>query len=422
MERLPINNLGIPPLAGLCSYAEACCVGYSVEQNVELLKRYNYVESQLNQILAAHLCRVAEWEVKCAISLHLWLDAEHSAALRKRVGEMREPPLHLDKAPDARLTDWLEEVIRAENTVELLVGVYRIVKAELVRCLKHHLSTTNPLIDRPTCRVLRLIVQEEEEMIAWGEQAVAALAQTPTAAENARAWESHLRAYLAAAGGVSGDLPLPAAQPLPQPRWDGKPYAMEVMPQRDARFTNSFDQSHWQHLEVGPDHPKDEIAFAPLNCSKLKAIWRNRYLADVYLSCYTIIMTNERWTTSNKAVFNIGYHLIWCPKYRRKVLTGQVEIRLKELLTEKANELGITIENLEVMPDHTHLFIKSTPVLSPHYIVQQLKGYTSHELRKEFPHLKSKLPTLWTRAYYCESVGHLSAETIKNYIDGQKNQ
>lgn len=133
-------------------------------------------------------------------------------------------------------------------------------------------------------------------------------------------------------------------------------------------------------------------------------------------------MTNERWTTSNKAVFNIGYHLIWCPKYRRKVLTGQVETRLKELLTEKANELGITIENMEVMPDHTHLFIKSTPVLSPHYIVQQLKGYTSHELRKEFPHLKSKLPTLWTRSYYCESVGHISAETIKQYIDEQKNQ
>lgn len=133
-------------------------------------------------------------------------------------------------------------------------------------------------------------------------------------------------------------------------------------------------------------------------------------------------MANERWTTSNKAVFNIGYHLIWCPKYRRKVLIGQVETRLKELLTEKANELGIVIENMEVMPDHTHLFIKSTPVLSPHYIVQQLKGYTSHELRKEFPHLKSKLPTLWTRSYYCESVGHISAETIKQYIDGQKNQ
>jgi len=133
-------------------------------------------------------------------------------------------------------------------------------------------------------------------------------------------------------------------------------------------------------------------------------------------------MTSERWTTSNKAVFNIGYHLIWCPKYRRKVLVGNVELRLRELLRLKSDRLGMTIENMEIMPDHAHLFVKSSPVLSPHYIVQQLKGYTSHELRKEFPQLKSKLPTLWTRSYYCESVGHISAETIKRYIDEQKNQ
>lgn len=132
-------------------------------------------------------------------------------------------------------------------------------------------------------------------------------------------------------------------------------------------------------------------------------------------------MTNERWTTSNKAVYNIGYHLIWCPKYRRKVLVGKVEIRLKELLLQKAADIGIVIDTMEVMPDHTHLFVKSTPVLSPHYIVQQLKGFTSHELRKEFPKLKSRLPTLWTRSYYCESVGHISAETVQRYIDEQKN-
>lgn len=133
-------------------------------------------------------------------------------------------------------------------------------------------------------------------------------------------------------------------------------------------------------------------------------------------------MTNERWTTSNKAVYNIGYHLIWCPKYRRKVLVGNVEVRLKELLYQKANELGINIDALEVMPDHTHLFIKSSPVLSPHYIVQQLKGYTSHELRQEFAHLRSRLPTLWTRSYYCESVGHISEETVRRYIENQKDQ
>ena len=131
---------------------------------------------------------------------------------------------------------------------------------------------------------------------------------------------------------------------------------------------------------------------------------------------------DKRWTHSNKAVYNLGYHFIWCPKYRRKVLIGNIEIRLKELLLLKAKELGISIEKFEIMPDHVHLFIKSNPVDSPHFIVQQLKGYTSRILRLEFPSLKSKLPTLWTRSYYCESVGYISEETIKKYISEQKNK
>lgn len=148
-----------------------------------------------------------------------------------------------------------------------------------------------------------------------------------------------------------------------------------------------------------------------------------RYTVDrCIIFYYTSIMVKERWTTSNKAVYNIGYHLIWCPKYRRKVLVGAVEVRLKELLQEKAEELGLLIDTMEVMPDHVHLFVKSTPVLSPHYIVQQLKGFSSFQLRSEFPKLKSRLPTLWTRSYYCESVGHISAETIKHYIEEQKSQ
>lgn len=133
-------------------------------------------------------------------------------------------------------------------------------------------------------------------------------------------------------------------------------------------------------------------------------------------------MNGNRWTTSNKAVFNLGYHLIWCPKYRRKVLVGQVEARLRELLNEKAAKIDVVIENLEVMPDHVHLFVKTTPVNSPHYIVQQLKGYTSRILRKEFESLRKRIPTLWTRSYYVESVGHISEETIKRYIENQKNQ
>lgn len=133
-------------------------------------------------------------------------------------------------------------------------------------------------------------------------------------------------------------------------------------------------------------------------------------------------MNGKRWTKSKTVVYNIGYHLIWCSKYRRKVLTGDAGTRLKELLAEKAGQIDIEIVQMEIMPDHVHLFVKATPVNSPHYIVQQLKGYTSRVLRQEFPSLKSRLPSLWTRSYYCESVGHISEETVQKYIKDQKNR
>jgi putative transposase len=131
---------------------------------------------------------------------------------------------------------------------------------------------------------------------------------------------------------------------------------------------------------------------------------------------------NKRWSTKSHSTFNLGYHFIWCPKYRRDVLVDGIDIRLKELLIEKATQHGWTIEEMEVMPDHVHIFIKTTPNDSPIFIVSQLKGYSSSMLRKEFPKLKSRLPTLWTRSYFCESVGHISQATIKKYIIEQKNK
>ena len=129
----------------------------------------------------------------------------------------------------------------------------------------------------------------------------------------------------------------------------------------------------------------------------------------------------KRWSSSKGSVYNLAYHIIWCPKYRRKVLVGDVEIRLKELLYEKARDLEVHIEEMEVMPDHVHLFVKSKPVDAPHFIAGQLKGYTSRKLREEFPKIKSRLPTLWTRSYFIESVGHISEVTIRKYIENQKN-
>lgn len=130
----------------------------------------------------------------------------------------------------------------------------------------------------------------------------------------------------------------------------------------------------------------------------------------------------KRWTHSNKSTFNLGYHIIWCPKYRRAILIGDVEKDLKELILKKAKDINVSIEKMEVMPDHIHLFVKSEPIDSPHWIVQQLKGYTSRILREKHKHLRTKLPTLWTRSYFCESVGHISEDTIIKYIEEQKNK
>lgn len=129
-----------------------------------------------------------------------------------------------------------------------------------------------------------------------------------------------------------------------------------------------------------------------------------------------------RWEKANKSTYNLGYHIIFCPKYRRKVLVSPIDIRLKEILLEKASTIKLTIEKMEVMPDHVHLFVKSHPMMSPHLIVKNLKGHSSKKLREEFPFLKSRLPTLWTRSYYCESVGHISEKTISKYIEDQKRK
>src|SRR5690348_13959372 len=121
---IEIDNLGFPPLAGICDYERAAQPGLTVDESVVRLKRYNHELRRLHETAAAHLPSTPEWEVKCALSLHLWLDAEHATLLRTRVAEMREPPLHLDDTPSDELDAALAEAIRAENTAELVTAVY----------------------------------------------------------------------------------------------------------------------------------------------------------------------------------------------------------------------------------------------------------------------------------------------------------
>lgn len=118
-------------------------------------------------------------------------------------------------------------------------------------------------------------------------------------------------------------------------------------------------------------------------------------------------------------MFLLGLHVIWCPKYRKRVLTGDVAARLKELIAEIADDRGWKIQALEVMPDHVHLFVLVTPSETPSYAANQFKGRTSRALRSEFRHLRSSMPSMWTRSYFVTSVGQASAATIQRYIEEQ---
>ena len=128
----------------------------------------------------------------------------------------------------------------------------------------------------------------------------------------------------------------------------------------------------------------------------------------------------SRWKRGNQSVYNTSFHIIFCPTYRRKVLVGVVEKRLRERIEKKCSLMKIEIGRMEVMPDHVHLFLRASPTDTPHVIVGQIKGYTSRILRQEFIYLKRRLPALWTRSDYIESIGHISQRTIEKYIEEQK--
>lgn len=241
------RDLGIPELAGQCTYADAARPGISVEENVRRLLRYHWIERRLFDAAVAHLPSTPEWEVKCALALHQYQDIERVHALRRRVAEMRSPVPRMDVAPDPALNAFLEEALRAQDTVELIAGYYGMVRPALAAAYRRHLAETNPLVDHPTCRVLRFALLEMDEARTWGEQALRALTDADPAADaRARAWIAHLDAYLAAARGVVGDAE-PYDGELPVARATAA-FVPDTTPRRDARFAESYNFNFPPHV------------------------------------------------------------------------------------------------------------------------------------------------------------------------------
>ena len=123
---------------------------------------------------------------------------------------------------------------------------------------------------------------------------------------------------------------------------------------------------------------------------------------------------------NNNITYSCKYHVIWCSKYRRKVLVEEVGQRLKELIVGVASELRVDIIEMAIMPDHVHLLLEVDPQFGIHRAVKNIKGKTSRILRAEFISLRTRLPSLWTNSYFVATVGGAPLEVIKQYIESQK--
>ena len=128
----------------------------------------------------------------------------------------------------------------------------------------------------------------------------------------------------------------------------------------------------------------------------------------------------NKYRTTETTVYCCRYHIIFCPKYRRKVLREPIAERFKQIVISMQNEQNFYVLGMEVMPDHVHLLLDIDPTIGVNVVVARIKGKTAHILNREFPELTRKLPTLGTRSKFIATVGSVSLEVVKKYIEEQK--
>ena len=262
-----LSYKGLPPLGGLCTMAEAAKPGLSVEECVRRLKRFHYAFKRLHQILMARITSEPIYELKTAFAHHAYLCAEHVTALRTRIGEMREPPLGLEDVPHPALEAYFDEMLNAP-TKYLLIGLYSHSLGWLFTAVEKYEVATHPLTDAPSKRLLKFAKIELEEMYQFGGK-VFSLLGVPG---DMREWfTTVLDVMLIEAGELSGP-PMPPAsgerKPLdastintshpvidavtdsgnirgltpPTRRYSKTPFVYNPVPQRDERFTDSWNQ------------------------------------------------------------------------------------------------------------------------------------------------------------------------------------
>ncbi|MDL5049718.1 hypothetical protein QQ054_27260 [Oscillatoria amoena NRMC-F 0135] len=230
---------GIPHVAGIGTIEEAMNPGLSVEEVVLRLKRHHYAMKRLHGIMTSRITAEPIYELKTAFSLHSYLCADHVAEIRKRIGEMREPPLGLDIVPDHNLEIFFDEIQCAPTSEELVFGIYAKAIPLLAEALRKHIRETSILADHPTVRVCRFALMEVEDMEKFGQDAVAGMIDGQWRGKIAH-WEEILDEALAAAGGIDG-VQTPSGKKAER-FYSLQPYVYDPMPKRDERFPDPYNQ------------------------------------------------------------------------------------------------------------------------------------------------------------------------------------
>jgi len=304
----------LPPIAGITTLADAARIGLSIDDCVSRLKRHHWALRRLHEIFIKRLTAEPIYELKMGFSLHAHYCAEHAAAWRTRVGEMREPPLGLDVVPSAALDVFFDEILAAPGTPALLVGIYGYALPALRDALQRHLRETNWLVDHPTVRLCRFALLEVEEMVSYGARCVTQLVDAGQRRDLAT-WTDLLETLLAQSGSLDGSAPAPAGgEATPERLYSKKPYVFAREPRRDERFPDPYNMG--VHAEVFlydekfPPAPKTLMMFY----KRLREIDVPEMMASIIAETpqkpwgYTVDMTRQLWDEARHAMMGeVGF-------------------------------------------------------------------------------------------------------------------
>ncbi len=292
----------LPPLAGIATFAEAARRGLSVEACVARHKRHHWLLRRLHEVFIKRLAAEPCYELKMSFGLHAHLCAEHAAALRERVGEMREPPLGLDTPPSEALDVLGDELLAAPDTAALVLGIYEVALPALAESLRRYQADTNRLVDHPSWRINRFALLELEDMIAYGTAAVAALV-TADRRDTLQDWADYLRTLV----DEKSDGPV-------HRQYSARPFRYDPVPRRDERFPDPYNMGvhaeAFLYDESLPAAPKTLMLYY----KRLREIDVPEMMASILAETtgkpwdYTRDMTRQLWDEARHAMMGeVGF-------------------------------------------------------------------------------------------------------------------